>query len=54
MWNYTLLVLLEEAARAAVVPVQIEKLRIYRTMFWVSLRENVEITGSTGVQGRRR
>ena len=34
-------------ATAPVVPVQIEKLRIFRTAFWVSLRENYEITGST-------
>ena len=34
--------------RWPVVPVQIEKLRIFRTIFWVSLRENYQITGSTG------
>ena len=30
-----------------VVPAQIEKLRIFRTTFWVSLRENYGITRST-------
>ena len=38
------------AMHAPVVPVQIEKLRIFRTVFWVSLRENYEITGSTGMR----
>ena len=31
----------------AVVPVQIEKLRIFRTIFWVSVRDNLDIAGST-------
>ena len=35
------------ASSAPVVPVQIEKLRIFRTTFWVSLRENYGITRST-------
>ena len=29
-----------EVPYAPVVPVQTEKLRIFRTIFWVSLREN--------------
>ena len=31
----------------SMVPVQIEKCRIFRTIFWVSIRENEEVTGST-------
>ena len=33
-----------------VVPAQIEKFRIFRTIFWVSLREYYEIAGSTRLQ----
>ena len=32
--------------RVPVVPVQIETLRLFRTMFWVSLRDYEDITGS--------
>lgn len=32
--------------RQPVVTIHIEQLRIFRTIFWVSLRENSEITGS--------
>ena len=38
----------------AVVPVQIEKFPIFRTIFWVFIRDNYDITGSTGLTSSER
>ena len=43
-----------ERGPEAVVSVQIKKLQTFRTIFWVRLRENEEITGDRWREGRQR
>ena len=46
-------VLHSTAVLCSVVPVYIEKFLLFRTLFWVSIRDHKEIAGSTAVLPRQ-